>query len=303
MDKLSIVNLPATSDLPELDGKNIFTLTTCQRRLVIGRGRLLQSMPCTCFEFYVGVEAYQFLLEVICGLKSHLLAENEITAQFKNAYNEYSKREGKDTGLLLLLEKLFKDAKEVRSQFLNQLGQQSYASITRSFLSKKIVEGEVLVLGSGGLAFSLAKLLKKKYRVSIAARNEIKQNEICSVFNLQKENWAGTTPFYKYKAIINTIGTEDVLYDDNFFNDWLTPEKLFIDLANPSPVQSIKTFNEGLIRLEDIFRESDQRSEEKQHKIALAKEFISELAFRRHHLVTSLATSKGESASSILSPL
>lgn len=282
-----MVNLPATAHFPLTESSSVFTLKTCQRSLVVGRGRLLSELPCTCFEFYVGVEAYQFLLEVICGLKSHLLAENEIAAQFKTAYSDYSASSQKDTGLLLLLEKLFKDAKEVRSQFLNHLGQQSYASITRSLLSKKMASGEVLVLGSGSLAFSLAKLLKKKYQVTLSARNELKRNEICDVFGLQKICWEDQGKFKNFKAIINTVGTDEILFDQSFFDTWLKAGNYFIDLSSPSPVQTSHSYEDGVIRLEDIYRESDQRSEFKQQKIAQAKEFIAELAYRRRLLMHS----------------
>lgn len=287
MDKLSVVNLPATAHFPFVESEQLFTLKTCQRHLVVGRGRLLNEMPCTCFEFYVGVEAYQFLLEVICGLKSHLLGENEITGQFKTAYNEYAKRIVKDTMLLQVLEKLFKDSKEVRSQFLMNLGQQSYASLSRTLLSQRMPEGEVLVLGSGGLAFSLGKLLKKKYQVTIAARNEVRQDEICSVFGLKKMPWTDIRQFKNFDAIINTVGTDDIIFDQSFFDEWLNQNRCFIDLASPSPIQATQTSLEGLFRLEDIFRLSDERSEYKQQKIAHAKEFIAELAYRRRLLLQS----------------
>lgn len=280
-----MVNLPATANFPITERQDVFTLKTCQRSLVVGRGAVLNELPCTCFEFYVGVEAYQFLLEVICGLKSHLVAENEIAAQFKTAYNEYCSRPQKDTGLLTILEKLFKDAKEVRKQFLNQVGQQSYASITRSLISKKRSEGKVLILGSGNLAFSLSKLLKKKYDVTLAARNKAKREEICSVFSLQNLDWEKQDEFLNFPIIINTVGTEEVIFEQNFFEQWLGPDKMFIDLASPSPLQTKHTFEDGIVRLEDIFKESDQRSEFKQQRISIAKEFIAELAYRRHLLL------------------
>lgn len=292
MDKLSVINLPATANLPISEVEKIFTLKTCQRTLAIGRSALLNELPNTCFEFYVGVEAYQFLLEVICGLKSHLLAESEIASQFKTAYNEYSARLQKDTGLLTILEKLFKDAKEVRSQFLNQVGQHSYASITRSLISRKRAEGRVLILGSGNLAFSLAKLLKKKYDVTLSARNQAKREEICSVFSLKSIAWENQEAFYYFPIIINTVGTEEVLFEQNFFQKWLSSDKIFIDLASPSPLKTSYTYEEGIVRLEDIFKESDQRSEFKQQRIAIAKEFIAELAYRRHLLLITPPTEK-----------
>ncbi len=295
MDKLSVVNLPATANFPFIESESIFTLKTCQRSLVVGRSRLLNEMPCTCFEFYVGVEAYQFLLEVICGLKSHLLGENEIAAQFKTAYADYAKRSNKDTTLLQVLEKLFKDAKEVRSQFLTKLGQQSYASLSRTILSQRMTDGEVLILGSGSLAFSLGKLLKKKFQVTVAARNEEKQEEICSIFGFKKISWADQEKFKNYQAIINTVGTDDIIFQQDFFDEWLNNKRCFIDLASPSPIDTIHTKEQGLFRLEDIFRLSDERSEYKQQKIAHAKEFIAELAYRRRLLLQSSSLAHKES--------
>jgi len=281
MHQLNVVNLPATTNFSLGKNEKVFVLKTCQRHLVVGYGLMIEKFPDTCFEFYVGIEAYQFLLEVICGLRSHLLAENEITAQFKTAYNDYACHSNKDSRLLHILEKLFKDTKEVRKKILNQVGQHSYASITRSLLLKKRSDGEALILGSGTLAFSLAKLLKKKYDITLTARNQVRQQEICSVFLLKSLEWSKKNIFSNFPIIINTVGTDEILFDHHFFKTWLTPHKVFVDLGAPSSIETDFTSNDGVIRLKDIFKESDQRSEAKQQQVAIAKEFITELAYRR----------------------
>ena len=93
----------------ELNGKT-FILKTCQRSLVLSLNNFpfkYKELPS--HELQSADSAYIYLLETICGLKSKLIGENEIVGQFKEAYKIYSQSDLKDTKLLLILEKLFKD--------------------------------------------------------------------------------------------------------------------------------------------------------------------------------------------------
>ena len=119
LDGLKLWNFSSgTHPEVELTGTT-FILKTCQRSLVLSLNNCpFKSQDLQAHELKTGATAYFFLLETICGLKSKLIGENEIVGQFKEAYKIYSQSTFKDTKLLLILEKLFKDAKDIRTQYL-----------------------------------------------------------------------------------------------------------------------------------------------------------------------------------------
>lgn len=98
-----------------------------------------------------GPEAYRFLLETICGLKSPLFGETEILGQFKQflahqtVNPEFSFFKPWGQGLL-------EDTKQIRSDYLRGHTSQSYGSLLR----KKIPQGQsVTILGAGLLTESI----------------------------------------------------------------------------------------------------------------------------------------------------
>src|SRR3989338_2551264 len=111
LKQLTLINYPAHIPLGFNPTAPYFVLKTCQRTLLINLGENeVANLPKGC-EKVLGTEAYQYLLEIICGLKSKLLGENEIVNQFKIAYKEYSQHPKRQTRLIVILEKLFKDSK------------------------------------------------------------------------------------------------------------------------------------------------------------------------------------------------
>jgi glutamyl-tRNA reductase len=133
LKQLVLNNFPSGYN-PEINEANApFILKTCQRTVVLSYGNPPRNIPEIC-EVQNGKLAYQFLLETICGLKSKLIAENEIVGQFKNAYKNFVDNDSKQSELIPILEKLFKDAKEIRSKYLLGISQKTYASIARKHL-------------------------------------------------------------------------------------------------------------------------------------------------------------------------
>ena len=90
IEKLRLIHLPA--DIPvsnTLD--SVFVLSTCQRTLLLGidDSKNAAQRNQHILDDLSGEQAYGFLLETICGLKSQVLGEYEVVAQFKQAYTEY----------------------------------------------------------------------------------------------------------------------------------------------------------------------------------------------------------------------
>lgn len=290
IDNLTVINLKAQAKVRPTNGE-VFVLKTCQRTLILGFGKLpfyhLEDQN-DIRDMYKGDEAYIFLLETICGLKSEVLAEYEVVGQFKEAYQQYALLPFKKNHILTMMEKLFQDSKKIRTDFLTEIGQLSYAGIARKLIHSRMSDGDVLIVGSGNLGEDLIKLLKKKHRVFLTARNSERVAALAMEHGLEMIAWRDYTTYTKFDSIVNTIGIEEILFDENFFQAWkqtsllnASDSKLFIDLGSPSVINTSLSEAEGVLRLEDIFRQSAQMNIEKMEKIARAKVAIVQLCENR----------------------
>ncbi len=289
IDRLTVINLKANANIRPSAGE-VFILKTCQRSLIVGFGHLpyhyVESND-SIQEVFTGSDASIFLLETICGLKSSVLAEYEVVNQFKEAYQSYNLLPQKNCHILQTMEKLFQDSKKVRTEHLTEIGQLTYAGIARKLIHKSGAAESVLILGSGALAEDLIKLLKKKTRIFISARNTVKVNQLAELYDLNIIPFRDNNSYEMFPLIVNTIGTKEVLFDEIFFQRWMhlhIPNQLFIDLGSPSVINTSLTEAQGVMRLEDIFKQSTQLNVEKVGKVHKAKEAISILVeTRRSH--------------------
>jgi glutamyl-tRNA reductase len=134
---------------------------TCIRRLAIGFGDGFGEI-CSQIEkslhpedvIYKGTQAYNFLLEVVCGLQSPVKGETEVHGQFREVLGKI----GPHHQLFKVLQSAHVDARRVRASHLQGLGSQSYGSFAR-----KQVRGlnEVFILGAGHLTRELLPWLTK----------------------------------------------------------------------------------------------------------------------------------------------
>ncbi len=289
---LTVINLKANSHANPTNGE-VFVLKTCQRTLIMGVGEapflhlrenaLKEDIITDIFE---GQDAYVFLLETICGLRSEVVAEYEVVGQFKDAYQEFLRSPERNNQVMAVLEKLFQDNKKVRTDHLTEIGQLTYAGIARKLIHTAVNDGDVLVLGSGTLAEDLIKLLKKKHNVFISARNSARVQELSETYGLESLPWGDNSAYTKFPFIVNTIGADNILFDEVFFSQYFsgtlpTQMKLFIDLGSPSVIETKLTENDGVLRLEDIFRQSAKLNIEKMEKVNRAKNAILTLAQKR----------------------
>lgn len=265
---------------------NAFVLRTCQRTLVLAYDFYpFHHKEVSQHDLVSGEDAYLFLLETICGLKSKLIGENEIVGQFKEAYKIYAASTLKDTKLMLVLEKLFKDAKDIRTQYLIGISQKTYASLTRRHLIQKAKAPHVVVVGSGALAEDLINQFKKKAQVSICARNSEKVQELAKIHSLNIIPWDERSTLVNEPFLANTIGATAVLFDETFFKEWSKhPNKLFVDLGSPSAIKTNLSTSEGVVRLEDIFNEGAIVETQKHAQIAAARAAMVSLTVKRKAL-------------------
>jgi len=176
IDDLVIINVPRGATLTLPDRVSSLQWQTCLRRIIFLHRNERSRIPRdTKLNIYEGRKAYQFLLEVICGLQSPLMGETEVMGQFRRFRNDVQ-FPGTLWGdyLRVLTTDLLRDARLVRQQYLQGLGSQSYGSLVR-----KCVKGStgVALLGTGSLAEEILPWLNEKeiavrlfYRSLIRAR-------------------------------------------------------------------------------------------------------------------------------------
>lgn len=292
LDDLVIHNYPSSAKLDIakdiLSDNHIqapFILQTCQRTLVI----TMKSNEANIFHHadrVCGSEAYNYLLQIICGLKSKLVGENEIVSQFKQAFRHYLASNNKDNQILLILEKLFKDSKEIRTQYLTGLSQKTYASIARKKIVNQHKASEVVILGSGLLAEDLINQFKKKINVKICARNAQRVQQFCKDHAIESIEWLNLDELSKNAFIVNSIGFDGILLDDKFFDRWSMENhnKLFIDLGSPSCIQTQLDLDSGIMKLDDIFQEGAVHENHKKNQINLARKALDSLVEKRHRV-------------------
>lgn len=288
IEKLRLLHLPA--DIPvskTLD--SVFVLATCQRTLLLGidESKTIAETNQHILDDLSGDAAYSFLLETICGLKSQVLGEYEVVAQFKQAYSEYVQNDERNPQIMRILEKLFKDAKTVRSSHLLEIGSHTYGGLARKLLIKHCPEqkGRVLILGSGKLAEESLKLLTRKFDVYLSARNFERVATLHDQHGIRPVEWYSPQLYKEFSLIINTIGSHDTIYKGEFFESWANchdyGKRAFIDLGSPSAINTKLENHDGIYRLDDVFAYQEELDEQKKIKLADAKAAIKDLVDRR----------------------
>jgi glutamyl-tRNA reductase len=284
LEKLKLHNFP-TGHQPKLNDKGAFVLQTCQRSLVLSfSDQAVDQQNQSLYHWkHEADEAYIFLLETICGLNSKLLGENEIVGQFKLAYQQFLNNPNRDKQLIVILEKLFKDAKDIRTKYLTGLSQKTYASLTRKIILSGPGTKKVLILGSGTLAEDLINQFKKKAEVYICARNNERILELQQLHDIKILAWDDFYGSHRFSHIANTIGFEGNLFQENFFNEWKTyhPEGIFVDLGSPSVIETNLKKEHGVWKLEDIFTEGACHESFKWNQISQAKQAMSAIVEKR----------------------
>jgi glutamyl-tRNA reductase len=147
---------------------------TCLRRIVLlnqAENRSVIAAARAGSEVYRGKDSYRFLLEVVCGLRSPLIAETEVLGQFRDFCTK-AKFPPTSWGWFLrhLTSDLMVDAKCVRRRHLERLGSQSYGGLVRQHL-KGIPA--VALIGAGHLASEIVPWLIGKAQLTLFCRNPI----------------------------------------------------------------------------------------------------------------------------------
>ncbi len=147
---------------------------TCLRKVVLGRrDTLVPQSHASVWEFYHDENAYQFLLEILCGLHSPMLGETEVLGQFRT-YCAAASFPKNHWGRFLrqLTTDLMRDAKRIRHEHLQHLGHRSYGSVACELFNGL---PRVAVLGAGQqLTQEMLPALLEQSEVEVFARDAVK---------------------------------------------------------------------------------------------------------------------------------
>lgn len=150
-----------------LSHARILAVETCQRSLWItleSEAELASAFGVPefeGFEIHRGEAAYEFLLRVSTGLESELSGETQIFGQIKESWKKYQ-GSVPASPLAAVMQKLFEDTKDIRSQCLQGIGGAGYGSLVRKLLKEQMTRlgvsptGTVLLAGAGDMAHAVA---------------------------------------------------------------------------------------------------------------------------------------------------
>jgi glutamyl-tRNA reductase len=281
--QLIVIHRPRTRGCDELFSQvplNWIQWETCIRRLLIGLSpHTEESSLLAGDEVYSGFEAYQFLLETVCGLKSPVKAETEVHGQ----YREILEKVPVEHPLFKTLQQVHIDARKVRSTHLRGLGSQSYGSLARRTIkntvirARDIVAEEIHVLGAGALAREILPWLAKlDLPVHVHVRNPEKHLDLEKKFSSVKVHGLSDQP--KGKSLQTLVVTAPV--SSGYLAEWLMPRaqelKLVLDYRGESHQDPLKV-SAQYFSLQDIFREIESTKQKVDNETHRATVMIQDL--------------------------
>ena len=266
--------LPDLKDLlPE--GNEWIHWRTCLRQIAIGMDHwdfaALENA-----EIYRGEKAYQFLLEIISGLHSPLVAETEVLGQFKNIAQQ---NQNVSWPFQSLAKNLLSDVKPIRTTHLKNLGSQSYGSVARRMFNS---ESTVVFMGAGQLTQEILPWLSKEQsRIIVLNRSGERLKQIQEKFP--------KVEFYTWEQAHQKIPADHALVvaaplSSGFISDFLQTHKAlpqkFLDLREDSHRDVLPFAVKGFC-LKDVFAEIAATRQVLAQKVELARKMIAEISQKR----------------------
>jgi glutamyl-tRNA reductase len=131
--------------------------------------REIHFLPGHRIPFETGVltdaDAYALLLEVVCGLRSPLIGETEVQAQFKEFLASAAAHDNR--WLKRLGQRVLGDAKRIRHKHLQGFGAHSYGRLT----ARHLIGTRVAVVGTGALAAEVVQAAPVEALVDVWGRS------------------------------------------------------------------------------------------------------------------------------------
>jgi len=282
LDDLVVLHHPTKTGEKSPVAINCLEWRTCLRRIVLLHRSetvaLIPNLPGGS-ETYSGQAAYNFLLEVICGLRSPLVAETAVMGQFKEfcATAAFPRNEW-GAFLRRLTSDLLVDAKRVRSSHLEGLGSQSYGGMVRQHLKGV---PSVIVLGAGQLAEEILPWIVGKTDVTVCARNVDRAKTLTADFpQLHVAQFQLATALDETRetavVIAAPIGASEV-------KQWMAAQSIpfvkVIDLRGEAETDSLNS-DLPVVRLSEMFAALKSERPKLAARVAAARDDIKQAAQR-----------------------
>lgn len=206
-------------------------------------------------EVFKGERAYQFILEVICGLHSLIKGETEIFGQFKE-FSSQNKTMIEKLNMKELFKQLLTDCKNLRSTRIQNWSHNTYGSVTRKLLGSK--DG-VALLGSGQLAEEIAPWLKHIKNKSVLLRRPKSLTAPFDSFQVQMTHQLNASDEITVLVIAANVANAEI---DGFVSQWPNL-RMIIDWRGDE--QWIPKKNETVFLLRDL-KANDEKSKDDQEK-------------------------------------
>ena len=159
LDSLRVIHQLKKQGLEPLSIPGAFCFDSCQRTLWVCDATDLQNSSTVGSDVYAGIAAYLFLLRVATGLESQIPGETDVFGQVKEAWKNSAQNRALTKELDFWMQRLFEDTKEVRSQYLQNVGGASYGSLVRKIIHDHGTRGPILIVGAGKIAQSIVPYL------------------------------------------------------------------------------------------------------------------------------------------------
>ena len=260
-------------------------------------------------EIFYDYDAYKFLLQTLCGLKSPVIGETEVFGQFKQQFlnpqtqassNNLSKStplykkqntssQPPNTPNSPFILSLISDTKAVRKKFLKNLGSQSYGSLSRKWLRNY---NSLDIIGAGQLVKSLLSwLIKESLPIRIFSRDPSKwtsKEPPEEIFIEDLKTWAqdGTSRFNSLNSKSRTlfICAPIKSCDPALKKSILERYDFIVDFRENSHLDRIP--HPHVKTLKVMFHEIEKNSKEVLHKKKLAFDKIQELSTKYFNKMT-----------------
>jgi glutamyl-tRNA reductase len=267
----------------------VFEIRTCQRTLKISARPLeIEGSPRRRFS---GAEAYEFLLRFASGLESEIKGETDVFGQVKTAFRDFSTAHPERAGELhSVFQTLFEDTKEIRAQYLQGIGGNTYGALARRVLDPQ-PSNRVLLLGAGQIAKSVAPYFAD---AGLTVFNRSPERLMELQVSLHQKGYSGVTILASDADLPSEISSANIILLatpvgsplDSLVLSHRNSRTRVLHLGGRSEDLNLPENEPNLFTLSDLFALEKEQSSLREKKIAQAME-----ACRQRALLRSLARS------------
>lgn len=244
---------------------------TCLRQIAFLPEQLVELPYEEGDEIYTGQDAFAFLLEIICGLRSPIIGETEIFGQFKNFTSEALVQQNAMTLQLRgFFQSLIQTAKSVRAEYLVGLGSQGYGSLVRK-LSKN--DKAVTLLGSGQLVEEILPWVAKEKALQVVCRQPVKASRFAEKYPSLKIDALSTVQDVHSCLVVAAPLTDAELLE------WLKKRAVHKVLDLRGELQNPELFKDyQFIGLKDVFKSIEENKKDLSQRVQTLKGVVQSRA-------------------------